>query len=87
MRQDEPRENVDFIEEFEVVKNKSLLFARLSGPNRIKYSEAKIMKSQLFLAHIGLLHHGSDVWGFTALVLLILFIALVATTGSKDKGK
>ena len=45
------------------------------------------MKAQLFLAHIGLFLPGNVVWGFMPLVLLIVFLALVATDSSKDKEK
>jgi hypothetical protein len=43
------------------------------------------MKS-IFLAHIGLPAHVGGMWGFLALVLLILFVTLVVAEGS-SKGK
>ena len=46
-----------------------------------------MMKSQIILAHSGLLPHVGGIWGFIALVLLILFVTLVVTDGSKDKDK
>jgi len=42
---------------------------------------------KIFLAQIGLYSHASSAWGFTALILLILFVVLVATEGSKNKDK
>ena len=45
------------------------------------------MKSQIILAQGGLFFHSGGIWSFVALVLLILFVTLVATDGSKDKDK
>ena len=47
------------------------------------------MNTHLFLAHFGLpAHvHGGGLWGFIALVLLILFVTLVVTEGPKHKDK
>jgi len=43
------------------------------------------MKTQVMLAHPALPAHGGAIWWFLALVLLIVFVTLVATDGSKDK--
>jgi hypothetical protein len=45
------------------------------------------MKSQIFLAHAGLFNHVSGFWGLIALVLLILFVALVLGDSSRNKEK
>jgi hypothetical protein len=45
------------------------------------------MKSQLFLAHIGLFSHINGMWGFIALVLLILFVTLVVSDSSNNQDK
>jgi hypothetical protein len=41
------------------------------------------MKSQVFLAHLSLPAHYNGVWGFVAIVLLILFLTLAVSEGSK----
>ena len=45
------------------------------------------MNLQLVLAQGELPLHLSGRWGFVALVLLILFVTLVVSEGSKDKEK
>jgi hypothetical protein len=61
-------------------------FARLPGQIRMGgCGEEYIMKS-IFLAHIGLPVHAGGMWGFVALILLILFVTLVVAEGS-SKGK
>jgi hypothetical protein len=46
------------------------------------------MKPQMILAHAGLpSFHIGGIWGFVGLVLLILFVTLVVTDGSKGKDK
>ena len=45
------------------------------------------MKTQFMLAHLALPAHAGGIWGFIALVLLILFITLVATGDYQDKEK
>jgi hypothetical protein len=44
---------------------------------------SKTMKSQLFLAHFSLPSNLDGVWGFVAIVLLILFLTLAISEGSK----
>lgn len=45
------------------------------------------MKLPMILAHGGWLVHLGGVWGFVALVLLILFVTLIVTEGSRNKDK
>jgi len=45
------------------------------------------MKLHTMFAHLALPAHAGMIWGFVGLVLLIAFVTLVATDGSKDKDK
>lgn len=45
------------------------------------------MKTHIMLAHFAEPAHAGLIWGFIGLVLLIGFVTLVATDGSKDKEK
>jgi hypothetical protein len=45
------------------------------------------MNTQMMFAHISLLPHYGRAWPFFVLGLLILFIALVMASASKDKTK
>ncbi len=45
------------------------------------------MKIYMMLAHAVMSARTGAIWGFVALVLLILFLTLVVNEGSKDKDK